>query len=151
MIFKLRHYLLFRARTIASRPRRHKRIEGTGPEHRVKGRWFTSDINEALFYMSNFNEDAEIIAVEIDDAHASMFSVTATPRTVCGIEALVFSANPMTDYVLPAHLISDPYTVEIENVTRVRDYIDIGYTHIPKHKILKINPENYSRALPLAA
>jgi hypothetical protein len=142
---------LFRARTIASRPRRHKRIEGIGPEHRVKGRWFTSDINEALLYMSRFNEDAEIIAVEIEEAQASMFSVITTPRTVCGIEALQFSANPMTDYVLPAHLISDPYTVEIENITRVKDYIDVGYTHVPQQKILKINPENYSRALPLAA
>lgn len=143
--------ILYRARTIASRPSRHPAFEGNGPEIRVKGRWFTSDIHSAIAHRATLQEDAEIIAVEIDDAIVDSFRVATTPRTMCGIDAIAHSRQPATDYVIPMYHVMDPIEVEVEGNARRRDIIDVNAPKRPAARRIHIDLRVQDDELPLAA
>lgn len=113
--------LLYRARTLASRPTRNPEFRGNGPEIRVQGRWFTNDLHAAIVHKETLEGDAEIVAVEVPDAIAETFRVSNTPRTRCGLSPIDFSVSPETDFVLSMFLVvgAEP----IADGGRKRDYL----------------------------
>lgn len=142
--------ILYRARTIASRPRRHREFEGNQPESRIKGRWFTSDIHAAVSHRDGLLEDSEIIAIEMDDAVAETFRVGVTPYTRCGLSPIEHSASPLNDYVLPMFFIMDPIEVDIAGNARRRDVIDVNASKLPPVRRIVIDLDAITE-LPLAA
>lgn len=143
--------ILFRARTLASRPRRHPTYSGNGPDIRVKGRWFTSDIHAAIAHRLTLGGESEIIAIEIPDAIVDSYKVATTPSTPCGIDAIYYSQSPKTDYIVPMTRVMDFMEVDIEGNARRRDYIDVNApkSHVIRRISIKLHQE--CTELPLAA
>ena len=139
--------ILYRARTIASRPRRAPAYEGNGPEVRVRGRWFTSSLAAAIAHRRTLEGDSEIVMVDIDDAVAESFRVATNPVTECRIDARRHSDSPGTDYVIPMFRVMQAEAIAVAGTDRVRDYIDIGATR-PAKPVLVVEPP---REMPLAA
>lgn len=123
--------ILYRARTIASRPRRHATQSENTPANRVRGRWFTSDLSAAIAHRDGLGGEAEIIMVDVPDAVAATFCVRKTPVTLCGISAFAHSDCPETDYVLPMFHVMSAEPIAIAGEKRIRDYIDVKGT-MPK-------------------
>ena len=139
--------ILYRARTIASRPRRQPPFEGNGPEVRIRGRWFTSDLSAAIAHRETLAGDTEIVMVDVEDGVAESFRVATTPRTQCGLDPIRHSRQPVTDYVLPMFRVMQAEAVAIAGTDRVRDYIDVTAPARPRAVTVIHPPE----ALPLAA
>lgn len=128
--------LLYRARTVSSRPRRHHQFIDNTPASRVKGRWFTSDLAAAIAHRKTLPGETEIICLQIDACLVEDFCVATRPVTECGIPASLHSKSPETDYILPAFLVSKAEVIEADGDIRKRDYIDINAI-TPSAKILK--------------
>lgn len=143
--------ILYRARTIASRPCRLPAYLGNAPDIRVRGRWFTSDIDAAIAHRATLEGPTEIVAVEIADAVAESFRVCTTPRTLCGIDASAFSASPLTDYVIPMYNVMDPIEVEVQGDARRRDVIDVNAPRASNVRRIRIQAREPLIELPLAA
>lgn len=143
--------ILYRARTIASRACRHPTFEGNGPDIRVKGRWFTSDIHAAIAHRASLAGPAEIIAVEIDDRIVESFQVATTPHTQCGLSPIEHSIDPQADYVIPMFWVMDHIEVEIEGNARRRDVIDVNAPVRPAVRTIRIDLTPKALDLPLAA
>lgn len=121
--------ILYRARTMSSKPGRFREYAGHHPEARLLGRWFTRSLSAAIAYRDSLalEEPAEIIAVEIPDDIAESFRVETHPVTACKIEVLTKSQDPHNDYVLPLFHQSNAMTVLVDGEagSRIRDYIHI--------------------------
>jgi len=117
--------ILYRARTIASRPRRHPPFLGNSPEVRVRGRWFTDDLAAAIAHRETLDGPSEIIMVDVPDAVAESFRVQTTPVTICHIDARAHSRCPATDYILPMFRVMEAEPIAIAGEDRIRDYIDV--------------------------
>lgn len=117
--------ILYRARTTASAPRRHAAFEGNTPGIRVRGRWFTSCLAAAISHRETLTGDTEIVMVDVPDHVVADYSVRRTPRTVCGIDALAHSSDPLHDHILPMFLVMEAEAVAIAGRDRIRDYIDV--------------------------
>ena len=117
--------LLYRAQPRTSR---HRSTEiGNEPAVRIRGRWFSCDLELTVQAMAAIEGPAEIIVVEVADAIAATFQVSNTPITPCGLEPARYSTSPETDYVLPAFIVSQAELVEMpaEEGQRKIDVIDI--------------------------
>lgn len=136
--------ILYRARTLASRPRRHPELITNCPSRRISGRWFTSVLDLAIAHMANLHGPSEIIQVDVPDAIAESFRVATTPNTVCGLAPILHSANPDTDYILPMFRVMSAEAISADSKGRVRDMIDINAVSIPKTRYIPMQ-------LPLAA
>lgn len=141
--------ILYRARTLASRPSRNGLPQSHTPEHRVRGRWFTSDLAAAIAYRDALEGDAEIIMVDVPDAIVDSFRVQTAPVTACQIDALSYSRCPATDYVIPMFYVMTAEPIAIAGEKRVRDYIDINGTMPPPMRI--VERPAVPEPLPLAA
>lgn len=119
---------LYRARRTSERPVRHPVFLGNGPEFRVRGRWFTSDLEAAKAHgeMLGVGSDWEVIEVEIDPAMAETYCVANAPKTPCGLSPADYSQTPETDYVLPIWRTLDAVIVGVAGAHRQRDYLDMG-------------------------
>lgn len=133
--------ILYRARTIASRPRRSTAYEGNGPEVRVRGRWFTSCLAAAIAHRRDLPGDTEIVMLEMDAGIAESFRVATNPVTECRIEARRWSDSPSTDYVLPMFRVMQAEPIAIAGTDRIRDYIDINARHAAKPVLVVHPPE----------
>ena len=116
---------LYRARPISERPTRHPAFLGNGPEHRVRGRWYTSDIEAARAHgaAKHADSDWEIVSVDIADDIAETHKVATTPYTSCGLSPIEHSQSPETDYVIPWWRSMDAESVNAEGMVRQRDYL----------------------------
>lgn len=137
--------ILYRARTIASRPVRHPEYEGNEPSVRVRGRWFTSVLASAIAHRATLDGESEIVAIDVPDAIADSFRVATHPTTACGIDVGSHSGEPETDYVVQMFRVMNADTVMASAAGRVRDYIDI---HAPVRLPIR---EAARREMPLAA
>lgn len=117
--------ILYRARTIASRPARRSAYEGNHPSIRVRGRWFTSSLASAIAHRATLAGDTEIVAIDVPDEYVESFRVAAHPITACGIDVGAHSMEPDTDYVVQAFRAMDAQIVAADASGRVRDYIDV--------------------------
>ncbi len=137
--------ILYRARTISSRPRRLQEYAGHHPEARLLGRWFTRSLSAAIAHRNALalEQSSEIIAVEVPDDIAESFRVETHPITGCKIEVLSKSQDPHNDYVLPLFYLSNAMMVLIDGEagSRVRDYIHV--TAAPaQDKVLRVTAPN---------
>lgn len=137
--------ILYRARTIASRPVRHPEYEGNDPSVRVRGRWFTSGLASAIAHRATLDGESEIVAIDVPDAIVDSFRVASHPTTGCGIDVGAYSVEPETDYVVQMFRVMDADVVMATASGRVRDYIDI---HAPVRLPVR---KAAMREIPLAA
>lgn len=116
---------LYRARPVSQRPQRHPPYLGKGPEHRVRGRWYTSDIEAAKRHGENNlgSEDWEIVVVEVSDDLAGHFRVASIPKTKCGLSPIDFAVDPETEYVIPTWVAMDARVIGANGKIRERDYL----------------------------
>ena len=137
---------LYRARPTSQRPRRHPPYLGKGPEHRVRGRWYTSELEDAKRHgQDNLSaEDWEIVVVEGTDEFADHFRVATTPRTKCGLTPIDFAIDPETEYVIPTWVAMDAQVIGANGKIRQRDYLFHPYsgTPLPFAKKDEISPKS---------
>lgn len=117
--------ILYRARSIGSRPRRLPVFRGNEPYVRIQGRWFTSVKEDAIAYgAATFVPGRwELIQVEVPDAIVDGYRVATVPNTVCGLSPIDYADSPETEYVLPMFRVMDAAEVAMNDTGRVRDYI----------------------------
>jgi len=118
--------ILYRARTIASRPARHTEYQGNDAAVRVAGRWFTSDLQQAIAHRSTLDGASEIVAIEVPCEIVDGFRVATTPTTACGIDAAAHSVAPETDYVVQMFRVMGAEVIAADMSGRIRDYIDVN-------------------------
>lgn len=118
--------ILYRARTIASRPQRNQPYQGNDAAIRVRGRWFTSRLELAIAHLATLEGPTEIIQIDVSDDIADTFRVSNTPNTACGLPVIDFSASPDTDYVLQTFRVMEATSMSSDTRGRVRDYIDVA-------------------------
>ena len=96
---------LYRARPVSQRPQRQPPYLGKAPEHRVRGRWYTSDMEAAKTHGEDnlAGEEWEIVVVEVTDEFAESFRVAGTPKTKCGLSPIDFAVDPETEYIIGAN------------------------------------------------
>lgn len=118
---------LYRARRISDRPTRHPAFLGTDACYRVRGRWFTSVLENAIAHGETLNAEGawEIVCVETDDTIAKTFRVATTPRTPCGLTPINHAQDPETEYVLPTWIAMSAQVVAASGTHRQRDYLDM--------------------------
>lgn len=144
--------LLYRARSIASRPTRLLAAKGNAPADRVVGRWFTNDIEQAHLYLNFCESPAEIVALEIADDIAETYSVKTTPVTVDGLSPLEHSVDPDSDYLIPRW-----FAAKAEAIDMVSDEFDAERMAViyDANKVMKIEERTgtcpHCGSLPLAA
>ena len=116
---------LYRARLTSQRPQRHPPFLGNGPEHRVRGRWFTSNAEDARRHGEDnlAGQDWEMIVVEVKDDFAELHRVATTPKTPCGLDPIQFAIDPETEYVIPTWVAMDARAVGADGLVRERDYL----------------------------
>lgn len=141
--------LLYRARTLASRPRRNPAFQGNGPEIRVQGRWFTSDLHAAIAHKETLEGASEIVSVEVPDAIADTFRVATTPRTRCGLSPIDFSVSPETDYVLSMFIVVEAEA--LADGSRKRDYLFENTSTVDARTDFRRRMAEIADELPLAA
>lgn len=119
--------MLYRARSLSSRPARLPVFEGNEPFRRIAGRWFTSVLEDAVaFGTRTFRPGAwELIQVEVPDAIVDSYRVATTPNTVCGLSPIDYADDPETEYVLPMFRVMDAVGIAVAGSVRQRDYIMI--------------------------
>lgn len=147
--------ILYRARSIGSRPRRLPQFEGNEPYVRAKGRWFTSVQADAVAYgQSTFNPGHwELISIEVPDAIVDSFRVATTPYTVDGLAPGDYADKPETEYLVQTFRTLAAVTIAMPVVggMRVRDYIDVS---APRSAAMIRHAEDLGipvKDLPLAA
>lgn len=120
--------ILYRARSLSSRPRRHPVFEGNEPHLRVRGRWFTSVKQDAIDYgQATFAKGAwELISIKVPDAIVDSFRVATTPHTQCGLSPIDYADKPETEYVVPTFRVMDAIEIPVASGLRVRDVIDVN-------------------------
>jgi hypothetical protein len=118
--------LLYRARTVSSRPGRLRDFIDNTAGSRVKGRWFTSDLASAIAHRKTLAGETEIVCLDVNPVFAKHYQVASHPVTECGIPAGEYSKCPETDYILPAFMVAEAEVIEAEGDVRKRDYIDIA-------------------------
>jgi len=118
--------ILYRARTIASRPARRTQYQGNDAAVRVAGRWFTSDLQQAIAHRRILEGASEIVAIEVPCDIVDRFRVATTPITACGIDAAAHSGAPDTDYVVQMFRVMGAEVVAADMSGRIRDYIDVN-------------------------
>lgn len=116
---------LYRARPVNQRPQRHPPYLGNAPEHRVRGRWYTSDMEAAKTHGEDnlAGEDWEIVVVEVTAEFAESFRVAGTPKTKCGLSPIDFAVDPETEYVIPTWVAMDAKIIGANGKIRERDYL----------------------------
>ena len=116
---------LYRARPISERPTRHPAFLGNDPKYRVRGRWYTSDIDAARDHgeAKHRDPDWEIVSLDIADDIAETYRVATTPYTSCGLSPIEHSQSPERDYVIPWWRSMHAEAVNAEGKVRQRDYL----------------------------
>jgi len=116
---------LYRARLVTERPSRAHVAKSNEPASRIKGRWFTSNIIEAIEHGEKTHEgkEWEIVMVEVTDEFAAAHCVWCVPVTRCGLTPMEYSTNPMTDFVLPTWCANKARYVGVKGNLRSRDYL----------------------------
>lgn len=119
---------LYRARLVTERPSRIRIAKSNEPASRIKGRWFTSNIIEAIEHGEKAYEgkEWEIVMVGVTDEFAAAHCVWAVPVTRCGLSPMEYSANPMTDFVLPTWTANKARYIGVKGNLRSRDYLFNG-------------------------
>lgn len=117
--------ILYRARSITSRPARLPAYEGNDPSVRMRGRWFTSSREDAVaFGAATFAPRSwELISVDVPNSIVDSFRVATTPHTVCGLSPIDHADKPESEYILQAFRVTSAEIVPMEARFRVRDYI----------------------------
>lgn len=117
--------ILFRARSLSSRPVRHPAFEGNEPQIRVRGRWFTSVKEDAIAHgEATYAKGAwELISIDVPDAIVDSFRVATTPHTVDGLSPIDYADKPETEYVVQTFRTVDAIKVQMAPNFRIRDYI----------------------------
>lgn len=92
--------LLYRAQHVPS-GLRTRSPHDNHPGTRIRGRWFTENLESAYRHAVRIGGDTQIVCVEIADGVAETFRVARTPVTPCGLEPIHYSAEPMGDFVIP--------------------------------------------------
>ena len=120
--------LLYRARSLSSRPKRLPAYEGNEPQLRVRGRWFTSVREDAVAYGSaTFAPRSwELISIDVPDAIVDGFRVATTPYTIDGLSPIDYADKPETEYVVQTFRVMDATVLAMGATFRVRDYIDVS-------------------------
>lgn len=120
--------LLYRARSLSSRPSRLPIFEGNEPQVRIRGRWFTSVREDAVAYGSvTFTPRSwELVTIEVPDAIVDSFRVATTPHTVDGLSPIDHADKPETEYVVQTFRVMDAVPLAMGATFRVRDYIDVS-------------------------
>lgn len=116
---------LYRARPVSQRPQRHPPFLGNGPEHRVRGRWYTSDMEAAKRHGEDSltGEEWEIVVVEVTDDFAEHHRVSSLPKTKCGLSPIDFAVDPETEYVIPTWVAMNAKIIGANGKIRERDYL----------------------------
>ena len=125
--------ILYRARTIASRPARAPAHMGNEPAIRIRGRWFTSSLELAREHAAGLRGAYEIVAVEVPDEIADTHRVATTPVTRCGLEPDAHTTQADTDHVLPMFRVVQARTIHTGRmggsvggrIERLIDVIDV--------------------------
>lgn len=117
--------ILYRARALSTRPSRLPAFEGNEPQVRVRGRWFTSVMSDAVaFGTATFAKDKwELISIDVPDAIVDSFRVATTPYTVDGLSPGDYADRPETEYVVQTFRVMGAVPVATNDTGRVRDYI----------------------------
>lgn len=117
--------ILYRARSLSTRPSRLPAYEGNEPHIRVRGRWFTSSRVDAFAHgRATFAPGKwEVVSVEVPDAIVDGYRVATTPDTVCGLSPIEHADCPETEYILPMFLVMQAAPTMANEDGRVRDYI----------------------------
>lgn len=120
--------ILYRARSLSSRPRRHPAFEGNEPFVRIRGRWFTSVKADAVAYgAATFRTgNWELVCIDVPDAIVDGFRVATTPHTVDGLSPIDYADKPETEYVVQTFRVMDAQVVAMNDQARIRDVIDVA-------------------------
>jgi hypothetical protein len=103
--------LLYRAQSVPS-GQKIRAPQDNDPATRVRGRWFTDDIEAAYRHATGIEGPAQIVCIELADDVAETFRVATTPVTPCGLEPIHHSAAPMSDFVIPRFFAAQAEIVE---------------------------------------
>jgi len=125
--------ILYRARSLSSRPSRKPAFEGNEPQIRIRGRWFTSVKADAVSYgASTFRAGAwELISIDVPDAIVDGFRVATTPHTPCGLSPIDYADAPETEYVVQTFRVMDAVQIPLNDQARIVDFIDVGRSISP--------------------
>jgi len=92
--------LLYRAQSMPSGRKIRSPLDND-PATRVRGRWFTDDLEAAYRHAASLEGPTQIVCIELADDVAETFRVATTPVTPCGLEPIGHSVDPMSDFVIP--------------------------------------------------
>lgn len=120
--------ILYRARSLSSRPRRLPAYEGNEPSLRIRGRWFTSVVADAIAHgAATFRPGSwELVCIDVPDAIVDAFRVATTPFTVDGLAPIDYADKPETEYVVQTFRVMDAQVVAMNDQARIRDVIDVN-------------------------
>jgi hypothetical protein len=140
--------ILYRARSLSSRPRRLPAYEGNEPFLRIRGRWFTSVVADAIAYgAATFRTgNWELVCIDVPDAIVDGFRVATTPYTVDGLAPIDYADKPETEYVVQTFRVMDAQVVAMNDQARIRDVIDVHADPSPAMVRMPV-----PQPLPLAA
>lgn len=132
--------ILYRARSLSSRPGRLPVFDGNEPYNRVRGRWFTSSRDFAMgFGIATFAPGKwELISIDVPDAIVDSFRVETTPHTQCGLSPIDYADRPGIEYIVPMFRVMDAVEVTLpaaaNDTGRKRDYIHVDEISTPRAK-----------------
>ncbi len=120
--------ILYRARSLSSRPRRLPSYEGNEPSFRIRGRWFTSVVADAIAHgAATFRTGKwELVRIDVPDAIVDGFRVATTPFTDDGLAPIDYADKPETEYVVQTFRVMDAQVVAMNDQARIRDVIDVN-------------------------
>ena len=119
--------ILYRARSLSSRPKRQPAYEGNEPHIRIRGRWFTSVREDAVAHgeASFAPRSWELIAIDVPDDIVDGYRVATTPYTQCCLAPVDFARKPETEYVVPTFRVMDAVSMPMISSMRIVDVIDV--------------------------
>jgi hypothetical protein len=103
--------LLYRAQSVPSGQRIRSPLDND-PATRIRGRWFTEDLEAAYRHESGLDGPTQIVCIELADDVAESFRVATTPVTTCGLEPIHHSTAPVSDFVIPRFFAAQAEIVE---------------------------------------
>lgn len=122
--------ILYRARPLSQRPSRLPAFEGNEPQIRIRGRWFTSVMADAIVHGVRTYAPGkwELISIEVADDIVDSMCVATTPHTRDGLSPIDYADKPETEYVVQTFRVMDAVQIELPSAQRgrVRDYIDVN-------------------------
>ena len=130
---------LYRARRISERPTRHPVFLGNTPAHRVRGRWFTSDLARAEAHGAQITDPWEIVEVDVDDTMAASYCVANTPHTACRLSPIDYTDKAEVDYVIPTWIAMEATMVAGTSAPRQRDYLDVSLPGARSGKVVSVD------------